>query len=336
MLFRSVIGGGAVIFVAAGLAGMAKAQEPRFFRIATGPTESDSFAVGTLIGSVVSSPPGSRECDRGGSCGVPGLVAVTQTTAGSIASIGQLSRKQLDSALAPADTVYWAQRALGPFARQAPLANLRAIAALYPQVLHIVVRRDAGISDLDGLRGKTLSLGERDSNTAATAQVVLQTAGLGESEVQVVFRKFGEAVEALREGRIDAVFTVAAAPAAPIAEFAQAADIDLLDVPPTVVEALRTLVPHYAPASIPAGTYRDVDAVETLGVGTMWLVTADTDDKTVYELARALLHPSNRKLLDQGNPLGRLIRPDTVLDGLTVELHPGAAQYYREAGLLKA
>jgi hypothetical protein len=59
----------------------ARAQEPRFFRIATGPTESSLFQVGALIGQVVSSPPGSRECDRGGSCGVPGLIAVTQTTA---------------------------------------------------------------------------------------------------------------------------------------------------------------------------------------------------------------------------------------------------------------
>ena len=64
---RALVAGGSA-FAAALSAGVrpSAAQEPRFFRIATGAVDSSYFGVGTLIGNVVSSPPGARECDRGG------------------------------------------------------------------------------------------------------------------------------------------------------------------------------------------------------------------------------------------------------------------------------
>ena len=93
-------GGGALAALSAGLPWTrAAAQEPRFFRIATGAVDSSYFGVGTLIGNVVSSPPGARDCERGGSCGVPGLIAVTQTTAGPLANIDLIANKGLESAL---------------------------------------------------------------------------------------------------------------------------------------------------------------------------------------------------------------------------------------------
>ncbi len=81
--------------------GPAAAQEPRFFRIATGPVDSSYFAVGSLIGNVTSSPPGARDCERGGSCGVPGLIAVTQTTAGPLANIELIGSKRLEIRAVP-------------------------------------------------------------------------------------------------------------------------------------------------------------------------------------------------------------------------------------------
>ena len=58
------------------LPGSLRAQQPLFLRIGTASTAGIYFPVGSLIASAISSPPGSRECERGGSCGVPGLVAV--------------------------------------------------------------------------------------------------------------------------------------------------------------------------------------------------------------------------------------------------------------------
>ena len=82
------------------------------------------------------------------------------------------------------------------------------------------------------------------------------------------------------------------------------------------------------------GTYFNVTYTPTLSVGAQWLVGADLPEEKVYRITLALWHENTRSLLDNGHPKGRLIRIETALDGLGVALHPGAARYYREQGLL--
>ncbi len=87
---------------------------------------------------------------------------------------------------------------------------------------------------------------------------------------------------------------------------------------------------------IPKGTYRGVGQVETVAVGAQWLVSAKVDDATVYGITRALWHPNTRRLLDNGPAAARQLQKEKALDGITIPLHPGAANYYREEGMLKA
>ena len=56
------------------------AQEMKFFRIGTGGAGGTYFPIGGIIANAISNPPGSRACDKGGNCGVPGLVAMAQST----------------------------------------------------------------------------------------------------------------------------------------------------------------------------------------------------------------------------------------------------------------
>ena len=53
----------------------AAAQDIQFFRIGTGGTAGTYYPIGGLIANAISTPPGSRACEDGGSCGVPGLIA---------------------------------------------------------------------------------------------------------------------------------------------------------------------------------------------------------------------------------------------------------------------
>ena len=128
---RAAIVRGAAFSAAAAFARPGFAQETRFFRIATGPIESGNFAIGTLIGNIVSAPPGSRDCDRGGSCGVPGLISVTQTTPGALANIEAVRAQRFESGLCQADIAYWAYHGSGPFRRQGAVRSVPAIANLY-------------------------------------------------------------------------------------------------------------------------------------------------------------------------------------------------------------
>ena len=141
-------------------AGAAPAEEAKltFFRIGNGSTAGTYYPIGGIIAAAISNPPGGAPCADGGACGVPGLLASAMATAGSVENVEAIGRGRLESGFAQADVAHWAQTGTGNFAGLPPIENLRAIATLYPETLHIVARADAGIHSLADLRGKRVGI----------------------------------------------------------------------------------------------------------------------------------------------------------------------------------
>lgn len=306
-------------------------QSTGFFRIGTGTTSGNYFLIGGVIASAISNPPGSRPCESGGSCGVPGLIAVAQTTQGSVENIDLLASQSLESALCQADVAYWAYSGTGMYKKKPAFENLRAVANLYQESLQIVVRADSKIDSIADLKGKRVSLGERGAGTRATATLVLETYGIKEKQLKIEQMPVTMATGRLGAGTIDALFLVGDAPIPAIANLASGTKLRFLAVDGDKAEALRRDYPFLTVDILPAGVYRDSPHVITVGVGTYWLVTSDLDPQLVYGITKALWHPSTRKLLDEGSPVGRKIRMVTALLGLPIPLHDGAAKFYSEA-----
>ena len=72
-------------------------QENRFLRIGTGNVNGTYYQIGGLLADIVSNPPGSRPCDRGGSCGVPGLIAIAQSSSGSVANVEAIEQGEVET-----------------------------------------------------------------------------------------------------------------------------------------------------------------------------------------------------------------------------------------------
>src|SRR5438105_15730262 len=100
----------AAIFTLGLLWGLASlsAQEGQFFRIGAAATSGTFFEIGGVIASAISKPAGSPPCERGGNCGVPSLVAVTQATQGSVENLRMVAAGQIESGIAQSDIVSWA------------------------------------------------------------------------------------------------------------------------------------------------------------------------------------------------------------------------------------
>src|SRR5690606_8123979 len=76
---------------ALGLGGASFAQDLKFFTIGTGGTAATYYPVGGVLANAISNPPGSRPCDEGGSCGVPGLIASAVSSRGSVDNVNAIS-----------------------------------------------------------------------------------------------------------------------------------------------------------------------------------------------------------------------------------------------------
>ncbi len=309
----------------------ADAGEMRLLRIGTGSTAGTYFPVGTLIASVISNPPGSRACEKGGSCGVPGLVAIAQSTEGSIANIDGMIAGNLEAGLVQSDIAYAAYYGKGTFMLRGPRRGIRAIAALYPESMHLVVRRGSGIETPADLKGRRISLGPEGSGTNTNARLVLRAYGLSLRDYIALSTTPAEAVDMLAEGKLDAFFFVGGYPLEAVRELARENLIELL---PITGKAARTLTrnnPFFSFDSIPAGVYEGLGPVQTLAVQALLLVRADLKPGFVYELTKALWHPSHRQILDSGHVKARQIRLENACRGVSIPLHAGARKFYEEA-----
>lgn len=302
----------------------------RFFRIGTGGAGGTYFPIGRLLASVISNPPGSRPCDKGGNCGVPGLIAVAQSTQGSVENLAMIAAKRIESGLCQANIAHWAHEGTDLYKSKGAMKSLRAVAALFREAVHVVVRADSKIRVINDLKGKRVSVGEEGSGTRVDASLILAAHGVREKDVDTRFMRTGAATDALREGSIDAFFFIAGFPVSAIEELARRIPIRLLPVVGPPAETLRGTGPFFMDTMIPNQTYRDVPAMPTVSVAALWVIDAEMPDSLVYAITKAMWHPNARRTFDAGHPEAKNIQLQTAQKGVSIPFHPGAAAYYAE------
>lgn len=312
----------------------ARAAEPNFFRIATGAPAGTYFPLGGLIANAISNPPGSPPCGKGGSCGVPGLIAVAQATSGSVENIGLLRAGSVEMAFSQSDTAFWAYIGGGPFSGEPPLTTLRSVGALYTEAVHLVVRADSPIHSPADLAGRVVSIGEHNSGTPADVRLILDAYGIAPGALTSLNLRFAVAAERLAKGEIDAFFYIGGAPLPAIAELASSTPIRLIPLDDPATARLREDQRFLQPAVIPGGTYKDVPDTATLGVAAELVTAAHVPVPLIHDVTKALWNEATLKLLADGHPRGRTLSPIFAANTPAIPLHEGAIMYYRETGIL--
>jgi len=306
--------------LAVAAAGSAQAQQ--FFRIGTGGTAGTYYPVGGAIANAVSQP---------------GKIVVTaQASNGSVANVTGIAGGQMESGFSQADVATWAQKGTGIYEGKPNVPGLRLIANLYPESVHVVVKKGSGIKTVADLKGKRVALDEPGSGTLVNARAILAAYGLKESDIKPEYIKPNQAGDKLKDGALDAFFFTGGAPAGAIAELASAGGgIDILPIEGAAADTLRKSSPFFAPDVIAADTYKGVGTVNTLAVGAQWVTGDKADTNTVYEITKALFSDAAQKQLAAGHAKGKFITKENAVKGAGIPFHPGAEKFYKEAGLLK-
>jgi len=301
-------------------AGAAHAQQ--FFRIGTGGTAGTYYPVGGMIANAVSQP--------------GKIIATAQASNGSLANVNAVAGGSLEAGFSQSDVATWAFTGTGAFEGKPKVTDLRLIANLYPESIHLVAKKGSGIKTVADLKGKRVALDEPGSGTLIDARMVLAAYGVKESDIKPEYIKPNQAGDKLKDGSLDAFFFVGGAPAGAIAELASSgAGIELVPLAGPQVQALLKSSPWFAVDHIPAGTYKDVAAVDTLAVGAQLVTSAKIGTDTVYEITKAMYSEQAQKALQAGHAKGKFITKENAVKGAGIPFHPGAEKFYKEAGLLK-
>lgn len=304
--------------VAAGaIAGTAEAQQ--FVNVLTGGTSGVYYPLGVALSEIYAQ-------------GIDGARTQVQATKASVENLNLLEQGKGEIAFSLGDSVKAAVEGDQEAGFPGKLEKLRGLAAIYPNYIQIVATAESGITTLEDLKGKSLSVGAPASGTELNARAIFAAAGMSYDDIgRVEYLPFAESVELMKNRQLDATLQSAGLGVASIRDLAATVPISVVAVDPAIVEKIGA---PFLTATIPAGTYDGQEAdVPTAAVGNFLVTSEAVPEETVYAMTKLLFE--NLDKLAAAHAAAKAIDPAKALDGMPLPLHPGAEKYYREAGLLK-
>lgn len=311
--------------VAAVLAsGVALAQQRVFFGIATGGTGGTYYPLGGMLAQLISNK-----------ATVDGrkITATAEAAGASVGNAKLLGTKDIESAFVAADILDAAFNGKAQFAG-APLKNLRALGALYPETVQLITRADSGINSVKDLKGKSISSGAPGSGQYQLVTDLLRVNGMSRNDVKEDSSSFTQAVDKIKDGNLHATLITAGVPTAAVTDFAQSHALRVIPLSGPEIANLLKEQPYYTQVPLPANTYKGQTApVPTIAVMAVWTAHDGVSDNVAYEVTKALYE--NTAIMGQVHVQGRNITLQTATAVGSVPLHPGAIRYFREKGVLK-
>lgn len=294
--------------------------ESQYISIATGGTSGTYYPLGGAIAKIFND-------------NVEGVTANAQSTGASVENIGLVAKGETEIAFIQSDITFYAYEGIENFADTGKVENIRGMAMLYPEVVQIVANASAGINSIEDLKGKKVAIGAPGSGTEANARQILEAHGITYDDLgKADYLSFGEAADQLKDNHIDAAFVTAGLPTSALVEVSTSNDIVVVPMNKDKLDALSAKYPFYTGVIIPGGSYRNNDNdVLAAAVMAMLVVPEDLDEDLMYNLTKQLFE--KRQVIIDTHDRGNDIKLETAIEGMPIELHPGAARYYEEAGV---
>ncbi len=257
-----------------------------------------------------------------------------ESTDGSVYNINTIQLGELDFGIAQSDVIYNAINGTGKF-KNKPVKELKAVMAIYPELLTLVTRKESNIKSIYDIKDKKINIGNPGSGNEATVLTLLDKLGMSVKDLAYAGQlKSSEMPDALEAKQIDGYFYMVGHPTANIKDAANSTDIRITPISNEKIDELIKERPYFAKANVPAGLYKGSSVnVPTFGVKAVLVTHADVSDKAVYTVVKAIIQ--NFERFRKLHPAYNNISKESLLDGITAPLHDGAKRYYKEVGILK-
>ena len=292
-------------------------SSPVSITLATGGTSGTYYAVGGVLKTVLG--------DK--------LTLSTlnvESTGASVANVNMITDGEAQMAILQSDVINYAHEGTNSF-DGAPETDALWVAGIYNETVQILAK--PGINTVADLKGKTVCVGDVGSGTEINAWQVLGAAGLTKDDVNAVNGSFQDGVDQLKDGKIDAAFTVAGAPPTAIVDYATTNTLNLISLTDEELAAIQEAYPFLIRDDLPSTTYTGMTGdVVCVAIQATLVASKDLSEDVVYEFVKAMF--DNKDALTEGHAKFGFLDPETASAGATVTMHPGAEKYYKEIGVL--
>lgn len=299
---------------------VAFAADAKRLTMATGGTSGVYFPLGGAISQIL-----STKSD--------GALSVTaQATGASGENMRLTEANEVDLAIVQNDVAHTAYNGMAPF--KSKLGNVRAIARLYPEYVHVVASKESGVKKLEDFKGKKVSVGARGSGNEVNCRQMFDFYGLSYDNVSPIFLPYGETADQFKDRALDGfVFTIGT-PNPAIQDITTAQEVVFVPLDGPKADAVVAKFPYLVKDAIPANTYKgQTQPVPTLSVQAILVVNKDMPDDVAYAVTKALF--DNVGDIAKAHNKGSEISLQHATDGVTIPFHPGAEKYLKEKGAMK-
>ncbi len=299
---------------------VAFAAEAKRFVMATGGTSGVYYPLGGAISQVLSTKSGGA------------FSFTAQATGASGENMRLVAGKEADLAILQNDVADAAFKGLAPF--KITLDNVRAIARLYPEYIHVVASKDSGVKILEDFKGKKVSVGARGSGNEVNCRQMFAFYGLDYRNVEPVFLPYGETADQFKDRAIDGFVFSIGTPSPAIQDVTTTQQVTFVPLDGDISDKVVAKFPYLVKDSIPANTYTgQTEAVPTLSVQAILVVNKDMSDEDAYLITKTLFE--NVDEIAKAHNKGSEISLEKATDGITIPFHPGAEKYLKEKGAMK-
>ena len=256
------------------------------------------------------------------------LNITVESTGASAANVDLIDTNADQIAILQNDVMYYAYTGTVLFDKA--VTSFSAVMSCYPEVVQLVTAPD--ITCMEDLKGRTVSVGAADSGTRYNAEQILNAYGITFDDIDVVYQSFGDSVDSMKNGQIDACFQVAGTPTTAITELATTYDFNLIGVDEEHIEKLQSEYGFYTVVNVPAGTYSCVEEdVTCVAVMATIIARNDVSEDAVYSFLKGMF--DYKADITASHVKGEEIDLNTAVSGVSIPWHPGAVKYFGEQGI---
>ena len=301
-----------------------------YLMFSTGGTTGTYYAFGGEIAALLTSK-------------IDGLEVTAQASGGSKANILAITEGEAQLGWTQNDVMSYAYQGTEDFGGK-PVETFAAIAAIYPEVVHLVVAKDSGITKVEDLKGKNVGVGAVGSGVYFNAVQILEIAGMTLNDIVPHYLSFAESAESFQNRQVEAFFVVSAFPNASIVDVALKRPVSILTFEGDQLAQLQAKYTDYVTDTIPAGTYEGLDAdVVVPAISAVLVASNELDEDLVYNITKTLFEGkdelTNAKkayISAESAVLGVPTSTSDAANGVTGgTFHPGAVKYYKEIGVMQ-
>lgn len=210
--------------------------------------------------------------------------------------------------------------------------DICSLGNIYNNYLQTVTVEGTGITTVEEMKGKVVSVGAPGSATEVAALRTLEAAGL-DPETDIDRRQLGvaETVAALRDGTIDAGFWSGGLPTGALIDLAADGDMVIIPIGEYAAPMAEEYGDYYVEDEIPAETYEgQTEPISVIASPNILVAATSMDEQLQQDITTALFE--NKDQLIQVHPAAEEMDPASAGEVPFVETCPGAQAYFDQAG----